>query len=361
MGKVVVMVTMSLWDEPHRGRHHYASLLSQQHTVIWLNRHLRRGEKWDGPRVETVSSGLYVIHPGRVLLPPRVDLRINMSNWFRLAALRRGLRMLSIRNPDVIWCYDYQGLPFFRFYRDKSLLLYFCNDWFGEYAYTRYESRLVSLADYVIAVSPKLRDSFKELNANAHCVMHGLWQASEPPKYIRKTAPETFAYVGTLNNTVDVEFLERIIRETDGRLVLGGPVVEASSVQRKAFQKLLASERVTYLGNLGKDDAYQAMCRADMLLLPYAKGRIRGQTYPIKYFEYLGCGRPILATDFQEWPPAFPGTYTVYREGDSLSQRVAEAYSRWDESSFAYFLELAGRSTWAHRLAEVSGIIGVEL
>jgi len=37
--KLIIFVTMSLWDEPHRGRHHYANLLADNNTVVWVNRH----------------------------------------------------------------------------------------------------------------------------------------------------------------------------------------------------------------------------------------------------------------------------------------------------------------------------------
>ena len=47
--KLIIFVTMSLWDEPHRGRHHYANLLANNNMVIWRRCHYswREREKRD--------------------------------------------------------------------------------------------------------------------------------------------------------------------------------------------------------------------------------------------------------------------------------------------------------------------------
>ncbi|NTU69967.1 hypothetical protein HGB13_04075, partial [bacterium] len=133
MAKVIIFVTMSLWDEAHRGRHHYANLLCRNNTVIWINRNIRRGEKKVKTGIEHIKDGLYVLHTGRQLIPTSFDNRLIFNNWRRLRLFKKEIKFLGIRNPDVIWCYDYKGIPFINAYKDKSVCIYFCNDWFGEW------------------------------------------------------------------------------------------------------------------------------------------------------------------------------------------------------------------------------------
>lgn len=362
MAKVIVFVTMSLWDEPHRGRHHYANLLSDRNTVIWINRHLRPGEQDVRPGIQHIKNGLYVLHAGKPLLPTRLDNRLNINNRFRLRLLRRELARLNIKSPDVVWCYDHKGAPFVRAYGGRAVCLYFCNDWFGNWtSYPRHEKTLASIVDHVFAVSPKLCARFEPLNRNTHFVPHGLWLPDATPVYSKKPRPETVGYVGTLNNTVDTDLLEKIINETECDLLLAGPIVEASPPKRAAFQRLINHPRVKYLGDLGKREADHARSLVDVLLLPYVKNIVREYGFPIKYFEYLGAGKPILSTDYMTWPDPFCDTMHVFREQDDLRTCIAQAYQRWNEDCFNNAMALARKSTWECRVATISELIGVAL
>lgn len=361
MAKVIVFVTMSLWDEPHRGRHHYANLLSRRHMVIWVNRQLRPGEKDVRPGIQHIKDGLYVLHTGEQIISARLDDHLNLNNYFRLKLLRQEMKIHNLGTPDLIWCYDYKGIQFVKAFKNKATTLYFCNDWFGEWAYPRYEQKLASTVDHVICISPKLCARFKTINPNSYFVPHGLWLPEVQPKYRKKPKPEILGYVGTLNNTIDVDFLETLIDETDLNLVLAGPIIEATTLKIAAINRLIRRTKVKYLGNLDKREADDARSQIDILLLPYVKGSVREWGFPIKYFEYLGSGKAIVSTDCMEWPDPFRETVHIYKEHDDIRLCIRQAYEQWNEGCFRNSMELANESTWESRVAMISELIGIEL
>lgn len=271
------------------------------------------------------------------------------------------MKRLNMGSPDVVWCYDYKGIQFVRAYRGRAVCIYFCNDWFGEWAYLRYEKNLASTVDHVISISPKLCARFETINQNSYFIPHGLWLPEVKPEYRKKPQPEVLGYVGTLNNTIDVDFIEKLIDETGLVLLLAGPIIEATSSKMEALQKLINNHRVKYLGNLGRREADDARALIDILLLPYVKDTGREWCFPIKYFEYLGSGKVIVSTDCMEWPDSFRDTVNIYREHEDIRMCIAQAYEQWNEDCFKNAIELAKKSTWERRVASISKLIDVEL
>jgi glycosyltransferase involved in cell wall biosynthesis len=368
MSKVILFVTMSLWDEPHRGRHHYANVLSQRHTVLWVNRHLGPDEKGVKPGIQHIKDGLYVIHVGNQILPTRIDNRLNINNRFRLQFVRREMKRLELGKPDVVWCYDYKAIQFINAYRDNAVCIYLCNDWtgewtsrFGEWACPMHEKKIASSVDHVIAVSTKLCTRFTSINNNVHFVPHGLWLPEVTPVYVKKAQPEILGYIGTLNNTIDTDFLEKILDDTGLELLLAGPIIEASPSKTKALRKLIDHPRVRYLGNLGRQEADAARAVPDVLLLPYVKSIVREYGFPIKFFEYLGTGKFIVSTDYMEWPDLFRDSVCIYREHVDIRACIAQGYNLWDQDCFNNAIELSRKSTWEQRVNTISELTSVEL
>ncbi len=57
------------------------------------------------------------------------------------------------------------------------------------------------------------------------------------------------------------------------------------------------SERVTLLGHVPHGSIPLYLCAADVLLMPYHSQRYRHHLSPMKMFEYMASGRPIVASD----------------------------------------------------------------
>jgi glycosyltransferase involved in cell wall biosynthesis len=109
------------------------------------------------------------------------------------------------------------------------------------------------------------------------------------------------AYAGHLYawKGVDV-LLEAIARvpEVDG-LIVGGHDKEPDLARVKgSADRLGISGRVTFSGLVPPADVSSLLSRADVLVLPNPPSAISSQfTSPLKLFEYMAAGRPIVASD----------------------------------------------------------------
>lgn len=350
------MLTMSLWKEPRRGRHHYAKALSEDNLVIWVNRRYWPNESFDvkdGP--EVINDNLIILHTGISFISPSLDEYINFNNYIRLNYINKLLS--KIGKPDIIWIYDYKGIGVLKKFDKNIISLYFCNDFFGEKAFWIHERSLAKAVNHVICTDPRLAERFKPINHSSHFVPHGLWPIFARPPFSKLKNPRTLGYVGTLNGTVDVEFLERILIETPYELVLAGPIVECDDLKRERFEKLLKRDKVRYFGVVEQGEINTVLSFVDVCLLPYIKP-FNG--FALKFFDYLNNAKPILATDYDfVWPQEFKRFVKIYSEQLNLGSFVNMTYQSWNNEHFDDAINLADRSSWRDRIIEISHHLGI--
>jgi glycosyltransferase involved in cell wall biosynthesis len=98
---------------------------------------------------------------------------------------------------------------------------------------------------------------------------------------------------------VDV-LLEAIARLTHARgLIIGGHSAEPDLARTKSVASRLGiSERVTFTGQVEPSRVTELLREADVLVLPNPASAISTRyTSPLKLFEYMAAGRPIVSSD----------------------------------------------------------------
>jgi glycosyltransferase involved in cell wall biosynthesis len=358
---VILFVTASFWDEPHRGRHHLASALNRRHTVIWVDRLLGLREKGDGRGgVHETAHNVTVFHPGRSFLPGRLEEILQWNNHRRFRKVIDHLDRHGIV-PDLVWICDYHAVDFARHFKNRAPTLYFCNDYFGERSYRVFESELVKTVDHVFCTSPALADRYRKLNARTEFLPHGTWTTPVSAAFARKAVPETAGYVGTLRNIVDIGFLQSIVSEAGMKLVLAGPIIESTQKERAAFLSFFEQDQVAYLGNLDRDAARKAIGELDICLLPYLRTANLKYGFAIKYFDYLAMGKPMVATRYFDWPEPYGRFVSVYDSTQDLAMFLRDVYAKWDRDHFESALALARQSTWEDRIRRAGSIMSLDL
>jgi glycosyltransferase involved in cell wall biosynthesis len=120
------------------------------------------------------------------------------------------------------------------------------------------------------------------------------------------------AYAGHLYawKGVDV-LLEALVRLSDTRgLIIGGHSAEPDLARTKSLaERLGIGERVTFTGLVDPGRVPQLLTQADVLVLPNPASAISTRyTSPLKLFEYMAAGRPIVSSDL-------PSIREILRDG----------------------------------------------
>ena len=124
----------------------------------------------------------------------------------------------------------------------------------------------------------------------------------------------TIGYAGHLYPWKGVDLVvEAVAALPDTRgLIVGGHDKEPDLARVKEFAKQLNCEgRITFTGLLPPRDVPDRLAEADVLVLPNPRSAISNAfTSPLKLFEYMASGRPIVASDL-------PSLREILRDGEN--------------------------------------------
>jgi len=104
-------------------------------------------------------------------------------------------------------------------------------------------------------------------------------------------AEKTVAYIGTLSEWFDWGLvLESLERNPGIRYLLVGP----------AYGKIPEHSRLHYSGPVEHRHVFPLMARADALVMPFVHGDLIRSVDPVKLYEYVASGRPVVALRYGE-------------------------------------------------------------
>ncbi|HEY2596690.1 MAG TPA: glycosyltransferase [Chloroflexota bacterium] len=369
------------WAGPTRfSKHHLASYLARRGArVLYVEAPLtplglRRGAGFAREARQTlrppnlVAERLWVrryfvpvpYHAATRLTSRRAANRVGQ----RLLApvLRRDLVRLGLRGPVLI-----AGLPHAADVLARvpsSLVVYHCAD---DYAHVRgfpdtlpaLEADLCRRADLVVTTSETLCQTRARFNPNTYWIPNGAdvehfaTPALASPELADIPRP-IVGFVGGLSEWVDLELVAQLARQRPlWTFVLVGPIgVDTAPVQPLANVRLLGSRPYADL------PAYLAAM--DVGLIPFKRNEVTYHADPIKAYEYLAAGLPVVATDM----PALRRmghVLALAASPDEVLSRIAAALDAGRDAGRAARQAEARRHGWAGRFARFEELVEQQL
>ncbi len=295
---------------------------------------------WNREAGSARASGLV----RRVLLPPcpgfaRLYDRLP-GRVFRRFVATRLTRAMAGRQPDVTvvstpwWAPFLDDLP-------AGRLVYDCLDHPAvhvrgrtEGTYRAWEDALLARAHNVVAVSPALQRALSERApaATPVCIPNGVpaaWSATTHEPVGRRalearTDRPVAGFVGALFEWIDRELLDAVTaRMPDVEFVFAGP-------QRWGvdWRPLASQPHVHVLPAVAPADVPRWIAAFDACLIPFAPGPVAECADPLKLYEYLAVGKPVVATHDFGHPDA---PIRVARDADAFERALRQALAEADD------------------------------
>ncbi|MFO7628067.1 MAG: glycosyltransferase [Prochlorococcaceae cyanobacterium] len=322
----VVLLATADWDHPFwTNKQHVARALAELgHRVLYveslglrpprleaqdlrrIGRRLMRGSR--PPR--RVAPGLWVWSP--LLIPaPRSAWQRRLNRWLFSALLALWRRWLGLK-PDLFWTYNpLSGQLLDLDYSGFRQLVYHCVDDLTaqpcmpaeEIAVE--EARLCGLCDQVFVTAPELLRSRGALNPhtsfypNVADIQHFATARDQklPLAADLQAIPgPRLGFIGAVSAyKLDLELLQRLARHRpDCQLVLIGRVGEGDPSTDLGALRALAN--VHLLGPRPYGDLPAYLRGFDLALLPCPINAYTRSMFPLKFFEYVAAGVPVVAT-----------------------------------------------------------------
>jgi glycosyltransferase involved in cell wall biosynthesis len=281
-----------------------------------------------------------------------------LSQRLLVPAIRRDLAQLGFDRPVLI-----AGLPHAVDALDAlpgRCVVYHCAD---DYAHVRgfprslpeLEAELCTRADLVVATSQTLCDERRRFNPHTYWIPNGadvehFAQAAEPAIELRDLPRPVIGFVGGLSQWVDIQLIALLARQRpDWTFALVGPVgIDVSPLNGLRNVRVLGPRPYVQL------PAYLA--GMDVGLIPFRAEPVTYHADPIKAYEYLAAGLPVVATDL----PALRRMEHVMRLADTpetfLAQLEAAVAEGRDAHRVARQAE-ASRHSWSSRFCEFERLL----
>lgn len=329
--------------------------------LVRIAQRLRSGLR--GPRG---SDGLYVLSP---LVVPMHRLRaVRAFNAQVLPALvSRAVRSLGFRDP-ILWGYVPQAEVLLDTLA-PSLVVYHCVDdiaatpGIDAASFRAAEQRFAARADLVLASAPKLGRRLRAISGNVRDAPNVADTATfaralepGPVDCALDTLPRPrIVFTGAVVSTkLDFPLLVALARlRPDWSFALVGPVGPGDP--NTDVSQLVAEPNIHLLGRREYPELPRVLRGADAGVIPYARNELTDSIFPMKVYEYLAAGLPVVATEL----PAIADVGEVVTAGDApgFVARLDSALAHSDRAARLARSQAASAHSWDRRLEEIAEAI----
>jgi len=239
-------------------------------------------------------------------------MRAGKGRWLRLylrwsfPPLRSVLRQSGFYKPDVLVVTDLRYAWLDWLVKPRLLVYRAVDDIQGfsksHYSLSRAEIPLLERCDLCIATSRALADVLSKRGASeVHVIRNGAVKGQnssdshspQPPDLASIPHPRV-VYVGAINERFNFPWLDFAAKNLpDYHFVLIGP----RNVEPKGLEP---RKNIHFLGSRSPENTESYLRASDIGMIPFQKSQLVDSTCPIKLFEYLAAGLPVVATRWKE-------------------------------------------------------------
>jgi len=313
------------------------------------------------PFAHEVERHLYRDSP--LVLPFHGSKKSRAVNaWLLTRRLQRNLARRDFDRP-VFWTYVPGAVDLYDPKRFRALV-YHCVDRLATFpgvdpqAFEEQEARLVEKADLCIASSRQLQKHLEERGAR------GVLYWPNPADTVSFSAASSRAredghvrvgFIGAVQeHKLDVDLLRRCAElRPDWRFELVGPVgigLRETSLRPEDFPP-----NVHFLGAVDRSSLPSVVSGFDVGIIPYAINHYTASVFPMKVFEYLSAGLPVVATPL----PSLVGEIEHVAFASDAEEFVAavESAARTRDAGRDARIEYARPHSWEKRIEQVLDVL----
>lgn len=278
-------------------------------------------------------------------------IRDSLAQLLKWTRTRKSISL--VQHP--YWIEPAQCLP-------NMHLVYDCMDHHGGFennasSVLRGEQWLVRRSDLLVVTSQWLYDELAPLSRNVALIRN----ATEYEHFCERPARvfhdeqgrQVIGYYGAIAEWFDVDLVRTLAQDHPEALVLlvGRDTVDAAG-------RLADLQNVRLVGEVPYADLPYWLHGFDVALLPFQVIPLTLATNPVKVYEYLSAGKPVVSVDLPEMAQ-FEGLVDLASNATDFSAAVKRVLQRDDDRAAITARQgFAAKQTWAHRAADLDAALG---
>lgn len=225
------------------------------------------------------------------------------------------------------------------------------------------ELQLVKESDMVICTSRALYQEKSKINKNTYFVPNAadlshsskaLDENLAAHPILEKIPKPIIGYFGSIERRIDFDMMQSVINSNpDKSFVFVGPYY-AEHVPGWFFN----TPNVHLPGPVSYADMPQMLKGFDIAIIPFKKDEVSATIFPLKLFEYLGAGKPVIITDFNPDLKEYTfGAVNFCGNSTAFGEAINNILKNDNAEKQQERLAVAQKNNWAIRADEIEALI----
>ena len=384
-GKDILIISTQDWDALPTRKHHWARKLAsrgnrvvyveqQMHILGWLadigNQYKRLWSWMNGPRI--VSEGLWIFTLPIVLPFFQVFRFVNsLNNSLLVPIISWALRRIGF-NINILWVYTpHAGSLVGRL--GEEFVVYECVD---DFTATRglvrsstigaLEQDLLSMVDQVIVTHAGLQKAKSGISRRLALIPNGAdlrhfalagHQDTIPLKEVSDLPKPVIGFHGWIQYWIDFDLIAYAAhKRPDWSFALIGPIEPLARVN-----KVRGLSNVHFLGKMPYENIPALIAGFDVCINPFVIDKLSDTVSPIKLYEYLASGKPVVSVDM---PAAreFSDLISIVHTPDEFVAALEDQIIANEKATVLHDMEARQKAvkeySWDARFQQVENVVG---
>ena len=339
--------------------------LKDKKASAYISKYRQPGEKVEGHENITV----YALPP---VLPFFNKFRwVNRLNQKRQAAfVRRKMREHGFGDETVLWCYSPSSCDIVEQVPHSSLV-YDCVDRHSAYkghitpeVVDGMERDLAKPADQVFATAVGLAETLEKINPTTKMIPNGAAyeifsrvqtekDALSCPEDMKGLGHPVYGFVGMLQECIDYALIEKLAKERpDATIFLIGrtlPGVDLSHLKQY--------KNIVFHGLVPQPELPAYLAQMDVCLNVFRAGALSKDVSPLKFYEYLATGKPVVSTREPLQVEDFRDVVYIAHDADEFLALCDEAACENAPEKVKKRLAYGEQCSWTERVRQMEDVL----
>lgn len=292
-------------------------------------------------------------------------LLLKINEWLILRRIKGVLKKQAVKDFIFINSFNFHYPDLGKLLKPE-LLIYQCIDpiitpYDLKHGFVS-EYKLVKESDVIICTSKALFIEKSKINKHTYFLPNAA-DLSHTSKALDVDLPvhaklnnipkPIIGYFGSIERRIDYDMMQSVVNENpDKSFVFAGPVIN-----EHVPEWLNNTPNVYLTGAIPYDELPQMVKGFDIAIIPFKKDEVSTTIFPLKLFEYLGAGKPVIVTDFNPDLKEYTQNTVVFcSDAYAFNQAIINVLATDNKIKQDERLAVANENTWdasADRLWEI--------
>ena len=313
-----------------------------------------------------IAEGFFVVN---LFVPPFSGRLKRVTEKCALLLFKAYIKLLNFKPEAAIFHSTFYAFLTEPLKSANVTILYDCIDDFAAFSdvsdsseITKAERILALKSSYITAVSKRLCEKLRRINPNCFYVPNGAdfihFNRAVELKGSRTelswNTHHVIGFIGAIREWVNVDLLCRLANShSNYSIMIVGPV-------KQGLEKLRQYPNIELIGPKPYNVLPKYLACMDVCIIPFKVNRLTLASNPIKIYEYLAAGKPVVSTALPEICENASGLVYIARDEEDFVRKVEEAVKEAESPNKELVMrriKFAKENSWEKRIETIEKLL----